>query len=1145
MRNTFRVLALMLILIVGYAGTASAQTADPSPTPVLAFVGRLVESGAPVTGTRAFTFSILDSNGNQLWTSGSQTLTVTGGLYGIVLGGTGMTALPASLTLKANLSVHVIADGTTLSPDVPLVPSLQASVAWSVTGPFAGDVSGTQTTMSVQKLQGAPLEVAGASAGEVLTFNGSSWIAAASSGGSSGTGATGATGPTGPQGPNGVAGAPGATGATGPSGADGLTVLNGTNNPDPTIGADGDFYINTASNTIFGPRVADVWPAGVSLIGAAGTVGAAGATGAQGPVGAAGATGAQGAAGVAGTVGVTGPTGPTGVTGATGTNGNSFNFRNAFDSSATYAISDVVTYSGSSYVAVQANTGPANATPDANAGAWSVMAQEGTAGATGVAGTVGATGATGATGVAGTAGATGATGVAGTAGATGATGVAGAVGATGATGVAGVAGATGVAGAVGATGATGATGSTGSGFNFRNAFNSNATYAINDVVTFNGSTYMAFLANSGPTNPTPDTNAGVWGVMAQQGSAGAAGATGVAGTPGATGATGTAGATGPTGTAGIVGATGATGATGVAGTAGATGGTGATGATGATGLAGTSGATGLTGATGAPGIAGIAGATGSTGPSGATGSTGASPFTLDGSNAVFTTGAMGIGIDPPDPTAVLDLTSTTQGVLAPRMTTTQRLAIANPANALMVYDVTTKSLQVYDAVGAAWNQVANTAAIVPISNGGTGVATQAAAINALLPSQSGMIGNEVLTTDGTNPSWTLPTGGTVTQVNGTSPISVSNSPTSPVVSLGIVPLADGGTGSSDTVQALSNLLPSQSFFGTGLQFLQSNGISAVWATAVRSVSVTAPLTTSGPTGAPTLGLPLVPVSNGGTGATTFTSNQLLAGNGTSAISSASGLYWANGNLGLNSSSAPAYPLSIYTTGTAYSMQYFESLTTTGTAFSSSVVAPTVSIYATQAVAASAFYAFSDARIKNVVGPSDIASDLATLNKLKITDFRYIDVVGKGNQPKKGVIAQEVEKVYPDAVKKISDFIPSVYTMADDVRYNTATHELTVTVPKAHGFTVGDMVRIITDAGNEEKPVAAVIDDNTFVLSGVEQPTSKAFVFGKKVDDFRSVDYEQLFSMNIGATQQLSQENQALKARIAALEQAVQALQSQK
>jgi hypothetical protein len=129
---------------------------------------------------------------------------------------------------------------------------------------------------------------------------------------------------------------------------------------------------------------------------------------------------------------------------------------------------------------------------------------------------------------------------------------------------------------------------------------------------------------------------------------------------------------------------------------------------------------------------------------------------------------------------------------------------------------------------------------------------------------------------------------------------------------------------------------------------------------------------------------------------------------------------------------------------------------------------------------------------------------------------------------------------------VTDFIPSVYVMADDVRYDAAAQELTVIVPKAHGFAVGDIVRIITaDAGNVDKPVTAVFNDDTFVLSGVEKPSRQVFVFGKRVDDFRVVDYDQLFSMNLGATQQLAAENRALKARVAALEQAVAVLQKQK
>ena len=91
-------------------------------------------------------------------------------------------------------------------------------------------------------------------------------------------GPAGATGPQGPAGPAGADGADGADGATGPQGpagpagangsdgADGATVLNGSIDP-TTEGVDGDFYINTSNNTIFGPKTGGSWGSGTSLVG--------------------------------------------------------------------------------------------------------------------------------------------------------------------------------------------------------------------------------------------------------------------------------------------------------------------------------------------------------------------------------------------------------------------------------------------------------------------------------------------------------------------------------------------------------------------------------------------------------------------------------------------------------------------------------------------------------------------------------------------------------------------------------------------------------------------------------------------------------------------------------------------------------------
>jgi hypothetical protein len=124
-------------------------------------------------------------------------------------------------------------------------------------------------------------------------------------------GATGATGATGTQGPQGEVGPAGATGpkgdkgdtgdagASGSNGVDGKTILSGSGTPSSGTGVNGDFYIDTANNLIFGPKSAGAWGSGTSIVG---PTGATGATGATGPQGATGSTGAAGATGATGTI---------------------------------------------------------------------------------------------------------------------------------------------------------------------------------------------------------------------------------------------------------------------------------------------------------------------------------------------------------------------------------------------------------------------------------------------------------------------------------------------------------------------------------------------------------------------------------------------------------------------------------------------------------------------------------------------------------------------------------------------------------------------------------------------------------------------------------------------------------------------------
>ena len=67
---------------------------------------------------------------------------------------------------------------------------------------------------------------------------------------------------------------------------------------------------------------------------------------------------------------------------------------------------------------------------------------------------------------------------------------------------------------------------------------------------------------------------------------------------------------------------------------------------------------------------------------------------------------LSIGVSSPDGTAILDITSTTKGLLPPRMTDTQRDAISTPAEGLQVHDNVNNVPNFFD--GTNWRRFAHT-----------------------------------------------------------------------------------------------------------------------------------------------------------------------------------------------------------------------------------------------------------------------------------------------------------------------------------------------------------------------------------------------------------------------------------------------------
>jgi hypothetical protein len=164
------------------------------------------------------------------------------------------------------------------------------------------------TSGNATQLQGRTVSATGPTGGQVLTWDGSSWVPLA-----------------------------GTTGPTGAAGVDGRFIYSGSTGPSSGLGRSGDYYIDSNSGVLYGPKANNAWgsglqlqtgqqgPTGPSGLGFTGPTGAGGTgpTGDRGPTGAS-VTGPTGSpSNVTGPTGSTGPivTGPTGSTGPTGATG--------------------------------------------------------------------------------------------------------------------------------------------------------------------------------------------------------------------------------------------------------------------------------------------------------------------------------------------------------------------------------------------------------------------------------------------------------------------------------------------------------------------------------------------------------------------------------------------------------------------------------------------------------------------------------------------------------------------------------------------------------------------------------------------------------------------------------------------------------
>jgi len=189
---------------------------------------------------------------------------------------------------------------------------------------------------------------------------------------------------------------------------------------------------------------------------------------------------------------------------------------------------------------------------------------------------------------------------------------------------------------------------------------------------------------------------------------------------------------------------------------------------------------------------------------------------------------------------------------------------------------------------------------------------------------------------------------------------------------------------------------------------------------------------------------------------------------------------------------------------------------------------------------------SDSRVKTDI--NDISNALNIINQLNPKTYNKLDDKDKFKQF--GFIAQDVEKVIPEIVNTESEYIANVYS---DGTYNNKI--ITVSKNIRNILNIGNKIKtILNNDGHKEYLVGAsnhhnrnkkrisiiknIIDDYSFEVEEeikMNENDNNIFVYGVFKEDFKTLDYNSLFSINFKATKELYNIINDLQERIKILE----------
>jgi len=174
---------------------------------------------------------------------------------------------------------------------------------------------------------------------------------------------------------------------------------------------------------------------------------------------------------------------------------------------------------------------------------------------------------------------------------------------------------------------------------------------------------------------------------------------------------------------------------------------------------------------------------------------------------------------------------------------------------------------------------------------------------------------------------------------------------------------------------------------------------------------------------------------------------------------------------------------------------------------------------------------SDERVKHKKSVLSSKTSLDQVRALIPTQFQYKN----GNQPVYGFIAQEVQNVLPTCVTSQKSYIANIYDTA--TLTNRGTNRLLTfkhfnTSDLAYKGTLYPKLKVQYQDKDQYLSIVRIFDEHTVEIEKTEIETAQdkefeVLVYGQEVDDFLTIDKNQLFTLTTSALQAIDEQLQVL------------------